>query len=125
MWEKIVCSWNDRKNVCSIDCYEEKLLQKFSAQLARILVYTQICLQYSFDRTLKIKNFSSLGNVTSSILHIPHNSFPYQKSWWKVQVNVLKPQELKIVYVESTEINGEKNCFVFDHRGKNCLLLKV
>ena len=40
-----------------------------------------------------------------------HNSFPYQKSWWKVQVNVVTPQELE-VYGVSNEINGEKNSFV-------------
>ena len=28
-----------------------------------------------------------------------------------------------MVYRESNEINGEKNCFEFYRRGKNCLLL--
>ena len=43
-----------------------------------------------------------------------HNSFPYQKSWRKVQINVATPQELKMVCGESNEINGEKNCSEFD-----------
>ena len=39
------------------------------------------------------------------------NTFPYKKSWWKVQVNVVTPQELKMVHGESNEIKGEKSCF--------------
>ena len=71
-------------------------------------LYTKICLGLS----PYIKNRTYLGNFSSSVQHIPHNSFPYQKSWWKVQVNVVTPQELG-VYGESNEINREKNCFVF------------
>ena len=36
---------------------------------------------------------------------------------------MVTPQELEMVCGESNEINGEKNCFVSDHRQKNCLLL--
>ena len=53
------------------------------------------------------QNLSYLGNFSSSVLHIPHNSFPCEKSCWKVQVNVLTPQELGVCG-ESNEINGEK-----------------
>ena len=63
--------------------------------------------------TLDKKNLTYLGNFNSSVLHIPHNSFPYQKSRWKVQVILVTPQELKMV-CESNKINGEKNGFVFD-----------
>ena len=41
----------------------------------------------------------------------------------KVQVNVMTPRELNMVYGESNEINGEKNCFEFYRSEKNCLLL--
>ena len=58
---------------------------------------------------LQIKNLSYLGSLTNSVLHIPHSSFPYQKSRWKVQVNVVTSQELKMVCGESSEIYGEKN----------------
>ena len=54
-----------------------------------------------------------LGNFSSSVLHISHNSFPYKKSGWKVQVNVLTPKELGVCR-ESNELNGKKNCFVFN-----------
>ena len=33
------------------------------------------------------------------------------------------PLELNMVYRESNEINGEKNCFQFYRWEKNCLLL--
>ena len=33
------------------------------------------------------------------------------------------PRELNMVYGESNEINGEKNCLEFYRREKNCLLL--
>ena len=46
--------------------------------------------------------------ASSPVLHIQHNSYPYQKSWWKVQANLVTPQELKMVCAESNEINGEK-----------------
>ena len=39
-------------------------------------------------------------------------SFPNQKSLWKVQVNVVTSQELKMVCGESNEINGEKKFYV-------------
>ena len=48
-----------------------------------------------------------LGNFPSSVLHISHNSFPYQKSSWKVQVNVVTFKELKMVCGESNVINGK------------------
>ena len=52
------------------------------ASLDRLLVYTKFCL-----------------GLWPWIKHliITHNSFPYQKSQWKVQVNVVTPQELKMV----------------------------
>ena len=62
---------------------------------------------------IRSKNLSYLCNFSSSVLHIPHNSFPYQKIWLKVQVNVVTPRELNTVCGESNEINGEKNCFRF------------
>ena len=31
--------------------------------------------------------------------------------------------DLENLYGESNEINGEQNCFEFDRREKNCLLL--
>ena len=34
---KIICSSNDRKNVCSVDCNKEK----FSARFTHLLVYTK------------------------------------------------------------------------------------
>ena len=58
-----------------------------------------------------LRSESYLGNFSSSVLHIPHNSFPYRKSQWKVQVNVATPQEPKTVCRESNEINGEKKLF--------------
>ena len=64
-----------------------------------------------------------LGNF-SSVLHILHNRFPYQKSSVKVHVNVVTLPELKILCGKSNEINGEtkvvlcstakKNLFAFD-----------
>ena len=57
---------------------------------------------------MRKNSYKNLGNFSSSVLYIPHNSFSYQKSRWKVQVNVVKPQELKMVCGESNEINGEK-----------------
>ena len=59
-------------------------------------------------------DLSYLGSFSSSVLHIPHNSFLYQKSWWKVQVNmvnVVTPQELKIVCGKSNATNVEKKLF--------------
>ena len=55
-----------------------------------------------------------VDNFSSFVLHIPHNSFPYQKSWWKVKVNVVTPQELKMVFGELNEINGEKLFCIFE-----------
>ena len=96
-----------------------KLLQNFSARFARLLVYAYTCLWL----LPYIKNGSYLGNFNSSVLHIPHNNFPYQKSWWKVQVDVVTPQELKMVCGESYEINGEKIVLCRITKKKNCLLL--
>ena len=50
---------------------------------------------------------SYLGNFSSYVLHITHKSFPYKKSPWKVSVDVVTPQELKMVYGESNEINSD------------------
>ena len=36
---------------------------------------------------------------------------------------MVMPRELNMVYGESNEINGEKNCLEFYRREKNCLLL--
>ena len=41
-------------------------------------------------------NFSYLCNFSSSVPHIPQNSFPHQKSCWKVQVHMVTTQELKM-----------------------------
>ena len=48
--------------------------------------------------------------ATSAVLfYIFHkNSDPYQHFFGKVQVNMVKPQELNMVFGESNEINGEK-----------------
>ena len=53
------------------------------------------------------QNLSYLGNFSSSVLHIPHNSFPYKKIMVEAEINVLTPQELGVCG-ESNEINGEK-----------------
>ena len=60
-----------------------------------------------------LSNFSSMfcSTYSTQLFHIA--SFPYQKSQWKVQVNVVTPQELGVCG-ESNEINGKKNWFVFD-----------
>ena len=67
----------------------------------------------TLDQTLKL--FRQLG---SSVVHIPHNSFPYQKSQWKVYVNVVTPQELKMMGREKNFVfclTAEKNVlFAFD-----------
>ena len=55
---------------------------------------------------LRSKIEVSKAEVT--VRHIPHNSFLRQKSQWKVQVNVVTLQELKMVCRESNEITGEK-----------------
>ena len=84
-----------QKNVSSIDCYEKNSYQNFwlaSLAFYNVLVYNKICLDQKY-----------LGNFTSSVLHIPHNSFPNQKSRWKIQVHVVTSQELKIVCGESNE----------------------
>ena len=53
----------------------KKYFLKFSAHFARLLVYTDICLgPLTSDQKLKF-----FHNFSSSFLHIPHNSFPYQK----------------------------------------------
>ena len=65
------------------------------------------------------QNFSYLGNFSSSV---PHNRFLYQKSWWKVQVNVLTPQELRVCR-ESNEVNGEKNVLCSAAEKKKLLAL--
>ena len=62
---------------------------------------------------MRKNSYKNLGNFSSSVPHIPHNTFSYQKSRWKVQVNVVISQEPKMVCGESNEING-KNCFVSD-----------
>ena len=56
---------------------------------------------------------------------MPHNSFPYQNSQWKVQVrlNVVTPQELKMVCRESNEINFKKIVLRSIAEKKKCLLL--
>ena len=61
-------------------------------------------------RKNSIKKINCFG---SSVLHIPHNSFPYQNLGWKVQVNMVISQELKILYGESNKIKDEKKCFLF------------
>ena len=71
----------------------------FLGHFAHLLVYTKI----SLGSDLKTNGLSYLGNFSSSVLYISHNSFPFQKSWWKVQVNVVTPQELKIVCRESNK----------------------
>ena len=68
------------------------------------------------------QKFELFSNFSSSVLHSPYNSFPNPKSRWKVQVNVVKPQELKLVCVEANEINGETMFYVRPRR-KNSLLL--
>ena len=55
------------------------------------------------------KNLNYSGNFSSSVLHIPYNSFPYQKSQCKVQIIIVTPLELKMACGESNEINGEQN----------------
>ena len=52
------------------------------------------------------------------------NSFSYQKSWWKVQVSVATPQELKLVCRYLNNINGDKIVLCLTTEKKNCLLLK-
>ena len=76
-------------------------------------------LYYNLSRARTLDQyFSYLGNFSSSV---PHNSFLYQKSWWKVQVNVFTPQELGVCR-ESNEVNGEKNVLCSPAEKKNCLL---
>ena len=52
------------KNVCSMDCNEEKSLQKFSAQFGCLLVYAEICRALSLDETLKL--FRQLQQLSST-----------------------------------------------------------
>ena len=68
---------------------------------------------------MKKNSYKKINFQFCSTYCIPLNSFPYQKSRWKVQVNVMTPQELKMVCGESNEINGEKIILCL----KNCLLL--
>ena len=87
-----------------MDCNEEKCLQKLLAHFARLLLYIKICL----GLWPYIKNWSYLGNFNSSILHIPHNSFPDQT------ITVESPDKCGGTSRTWSEINGDKNCFVFD-----------
>ena len=54
-----------------------------------VKLYLIIIVKLFLDQKL-----SYLGNFTSSVLYIPY--IPYQKSRWKVQVNVMTPQELGV-----------------------------
>ena len=56
-----------------------------------------------------------LGNFCRSAIHIPHNGFVYQKSWWKVHANVVTLQELKMEDRESKEVNAEKIVLLLTH----------
>ena len=58
------------------------------------------------------QNLSYLGNLSSSVLHIPHNSFPYKKIMLESPGKCVDTYELEVCG-ESNEINGEKICFVF------------
>ena len=82
------------KKVCLIDCNGKNSYKSF---------------RHGSDVTSKIQSY--LGNF-SSVLH----NYPYQKSRWKVHVpvNVVTTPELKMVCGKSNEINGKKNCFVFN-----------
>ena len=62
----------------------------------------------TLDQTLK------LSNATSAVLFFIFLTIAFLIKHHGVKVNVVTPQELKMVCGESNEINGEKNCFAFD-----------
>ena len=56
----------------------------------------------------KLKIFRQLQKFCSAYSRIAFYCHGGKKSRWKVQVNVVKPQKLKMVCGESNEINGKK-----------------
>ena len=57
----------------------------------------QIVMRKNSYKNLRLASLAFHGSdkklklFTSFVLHIPHNSFPYQKSWCVVQINVVTP----------------------------------
>ena len=70
----------------------------------------------------KVEVILAASPILFNIFHT--NSFPYQKSRWKVQVNVVTSQELKMVCGELNEINREKMFYVRSLRKKLLLLTR-
>ena len=62
----------------------------------------------TLDQTLK------LSNATSAVLFFIFHTIAFLIKNHGAKVNVVTPQELKMVRGEANEINGEKNCFAFD-----------
>ena len=54
------------ENACSIDCNEEKYLQRFSAY-------------FIIESVRALALHKKLSNLATSVLHIPYNGFLYQK----------------------------------------------
>ena len=80
---------------CLIDC-KKKNTKIFRSLRMPSSLYSSLSRALTLDQ-----NLSYLGNFSSSVL-----SFPYQKSRWKVQTNVVTPQAL--VCGKSNKIDGEK-----------------
>ena len=113
----------EKKCFCSIYCDEEKWLQKFLTGFACLLLYTKICL----GLWPYIKNWSYVGNFSSCVLQISHNSFPDKKSqsgkcgetsrtWnlWRIKLNKWW-KKLFCLWPLG------KNFFAFDKIWKKCI----
>ena len=106
------------KNVCSIDC-----IRKNS--------YFRLALLAFYNALVYLSRALTLDNKCKLFRQFPHNSFRNKKSRWKIQVNVVTSQELKMVNVVTSqelkmvcgESNEKKMVKNFLCSKKHCLLL--